>query len=104
MKQRSEWKREIAWVLTALVPLGLAFSVVCLSQGTWEAAAQLWENQGALGYSVVVVALLYGIATALTGRTWIATLVIGVLLNILSLVEFFKYQILHEHFLPSDAI
>ncbi len=102
MKQRSEWKRGAAWVLSALAPLGLALCVACLSQGKWETAAQLWENQGALGYSVIVVALLYGVATALTGRTWIATLLVGVLLNLLSLVEFFKFQILHEHFLPSD--
>lgn len=93
------------WIIVALFPLYLTYACNSLSFGSADLMSTLLhENTGAFFLGAVVVYLLFGALICLTKRIPLAAFLSALFFTIMPLVDYFKTNILKEHFVPWDML
>lgn len=95
----------LMWILVAFFPLYLTLACNSLSFHSMELMQTLLtENMGAFLLGLVVVYLFFGALICLTKRIPLAALLSALVFTIMPMVDFFKANILKEHFVPWDML
>lgn len=93
------------WIIVALFPLYLTYACNSISFGSADLMSTLLqENIGAFFLGAVVVYLLFGALICLTKRIPLAAFLSALFFTIMPLVDYFKTNILKEHFVPWDML
>lgn len=97
--------KTVMWIIVALFPLYLTYACNSLSFGSADLMSiLLQENIGAFFLGAVVVYLLFGALICLTKRIPLAAFLSALFFTIMPLVDYFKANILKEHFVPWDML
>lgn len=102
MKLSSKHKRA-AGILVCLLPL---YIVVCAelnsTQNLWETLSFIWRRPTVILFNLFFLAALLFALTVLFKKLFVSAIVVGGILYILSLVEYFKHAISASHFIIAD--
>ncbi|WMI81640.1 LTA synthase family protein [Anaerotignum sp. MB30-C6] len=91
------------WITVVLFPFYLTIVTNYLSFGTSDQMyALITANTGSFVYGLLLVCLVYLFFIAIVPKLAMASFLTALICMILSLVDFFKFSILKEHFLPWD--
>ena len=97
--------RILVWLSVCLFPLYLTLISCYISSPSMESLHSLLVNEtGAFLYGFLIVAVLFFAAVAFLPRVDLAAGILSILAICMPLVDFFKVQILKEHFLPWDIL
>ncbi|MDO4531489.1 MAG: LTA synthase family protein, partial [Bacillota bacterium] len=93
------------WIAVGLFPLYLTYACNSLSFHSPELlSGLLQENAGAFLLGAAVVYLFFGALLCLCKRVPLASFLTALFFTIMPLVDFFKTNILKEHFVPWDML
>lgn len=102
---RSRPTQAVLWLIVALFPVYLTFACNYLSYGSGEKLhTLLTEQTGSFYFGLFLVVLVFLAFACLFRKIHTAALFSALVFTIMPLIDFFKTNILREHFLPWDML
>ncbi len=97
--------KAVLWLCVAFFPLYLTLACNFLSYGSGDKLyALVHEQTGSFVFGLFLVVLVFLAFACLFRRGFTAALVSAVIFTVMPLVDYFKSNILREHFLPWDLL
>ncbi|MFV0314350.1 MAG: LTA synthase family protein [Anaerotignum sp.] len=95
--------KSFKWLIVFLFPLYLALVANYVSfSSTEQLRTLIFANTGSFVYGLLLLYLVFLFFIAIIPNLAVASFVTALIFITLSLIDFFKYAILKEHFFPSD--